>query len=312
MITGEEKECLRSLFLDAGAVAAGFAEAGETDAAEKENYSRWIAEGKHAAMSYLEKHLPLKSHPRHVLEGATTVISVAFSYAPAEFRDPSLPMIATYALGKDYHEVIKRRLRPVVTEFRRRYGGTWRICVDSAPLAERYWAMKCGIGIRGKNGSVIVKNHGSYIFLAEVLTTLEIAPDAPSEGECMGCGKCRSRCPMQAITENGTIDSRLCLSYLTIEHRGEWEKDIRSEMQRRGVGDCLFGCDVCLRVCPHNIGVKPTKIEEFQPDSDIIILSADDVRAMDETGFGKLFSSSPVRRAGLDGLRRNIGHQHKP
>lgn len=156
--------------------------------------------------------LSLKLDPRNVLENAATVISLAFSYAPERFRDDSLPVVASYAYGEDYHDVIRRRLSPPVERLRNTYGGEWRICVDSAPLAERYWALRSGIGRLGRNGSVIVDNFGSYIFLAEVMTTLPVAPDEPTEALCAGCGAlcqqlsgkgigCRRECGFKKMSE---------------------------------------------------------------------------------------------------------------
>jgi epoxyqueuosine reductase len=305
MIYGTEKEYIRHTLIKAGAVEAGFAEAAPVEEKFMHLYTSWIEEGCHSGMDYLRRHIPLKAHPRHVLEGAATVISTAFSYAPAEFRAPALPSIACYAYGSDYHDVLRRRLSPAVEEFKTRLGGEWRICIDSAPLAERYWALKCGIGINGKNGSVITKKSGGYIFLAEILTTLSVAPDKPSKEGCKECGACVKACPQSALRPDGTVDSRRCLNYLTIEHRGPWAAAEAEAMLTDAARRSLFGCDICLRVCPHNRDAAPADIPEFQMRDSIRSLDAARVAAMTQPEFSAIFKGSPIKRAKLDGLRRN-------
>ena len=299
------KEEIRAAFIAAGASAVGFARAEDVEPAAMENYKEWIAGGNHGGMDYLARHASLKSHPSHVLETVSTVISMAFSYAPSVWRDRSLPVVSCYAYGYDYHDVIRNRLSPVVDCLRERYGGDWRICIDTAPLAERYWAMKAGIGKRGKNGSVIVDNCGSYNFLAEVLTSHPVAPDAPTEGVCLGCGACVRACPQKAILKNGNIDARRCINYLTIECRGEWEKGDKEAMATDVGRRSLYGCDICQRVCPHNRDVSPTAIPGFLPLKGIMELTAEDVADMDQKKFSSFFKGSAIKRAKLAGMRRN-------
>lgn len=315
MILGKQavdKEEIRERILQAGALAAGFAEARDIDAEELRRHEQWIGEGRHAGMDYLARHLSLKGNPSSVVENAATVISVAFSYAPSAVRDDSLPAIACYALGEDYHDVIRRRLTPVTEHFKVEYGGEWRICIDSAPLPERYWAKKCGIGMQGKNGSVIVESAGSYVFLAEIVTTVRIAPDEPSRGICSQCGECSRACPQNALSEDGTIDSRRCLNYLTIEHRGPWEAEMAEAMLTEAARHTLFGCDICQKVCPHNKTVVPTDIGEFQPKPQIMNLTAEEVLAMTQPGFSAMMKGSPLKRAKLEGLRRNAANTLPP
>ena len=264
------KETLRKEILATGAVAVGFAMAEEVDSNVMESYHEWIAGGNHAGMEYLSRHELLKSHPRNVLEDAATVISIAYSYAPADWRPDWLPAIAAYAYGNDYHEVLRAKLQPLVESFNSRFGGQWRICIDSAPLAERYWAMKAGIGRKGLNGSVIVDGYGSYIFLVELLTSLRIDSDSPSEAICASCGECRRACPTGALLSDSTIECRRCLNYLTIEHHGDWDPEGMAAMQTPAGQHTLFGCDICQRVCPHNRDIPPTPIKEFHPRLGII------------------------------------------
>ncbi len=308
-----DKEEIRRLISESGAIAVGFAKAEDVDEREMERYRLWLAEGKQAGMDYLARHEVLKSNPSYVLEEASTVISVAFSYAPPQFRDPSLPMIASYAYGADYHDILKNRLAPVVANLKATFGGEWRICIDSAPLAERYWAMKAGIGIKGLNGSVIIGEAGGFAFLAEIVTTIQIPADNPSSGVCKKCGACLSACPQKALSPDGTVDSRRCLNYLTIEHRGEWTGELERNMQTPIAGNTLYGCDICLRVCPHNRNVVPTKICEFLPREEIMALSAERAASMTQQQFSSTFKGSAIKRAKLAGIHRNASNiiRHK-
>ena len=299
------KETIRAAMLQSGAVAVGFARAADIGEETMDGYRRWISNGMHAGMAYLSRHTELKRNPRSVLTDAATVISVAFSYAPSSFRRSTLPVIACYAYGKDYHDVIRGRLDEAVRKLSERLGGSWRVCIDSAPVAERYWALKSGIGRNGRNGSVIVENCGCYCFLAEILTSHPVAPDTPSEASCAGCGACVAACPTGALRHDGKIDSARCLSYLTIEHRGEWEGEMLAAMRSDAGKNCLFGCDACLRACPHNRDVEPTRIPEFIPSEEIMTLDADTVTKMTQVEFSAMFKGSPIKRAKLDGLRRN-------
>lgn len=302
------KEAVRRAFLEAGASVVGFAEARDIPDEEARRYRGWIESGKNAGMDYLARHVPLRTNPSYVLENAATVVSMTFSYAPPARRDERLPGIACYALGKDYHDVIRKRLEAAIEPLRKEYGGEWRICVDSAPMPERYWAKECGIGIQGRNGSIIVENCGCYNFLAEVLTTHQMAPDAPQRGFCEDCGACRNACPTGALSENGEIDARKCLSYLTIECRGDWTGEQLRVMDSEAGRDTLFGCDICQRVCPHNRGVAPTLIEDFHPMPGILSLGAEEVMAMTQEEFSRRFKGSAIKRAKHAGLRRNAAN----
>lgn len=299
------KDEIRAEIMKSGAIAVGFAKAADVNGEATRQYGEWIASGRHAGMEYLSRHAPLKRHPDSVMENTATVICTAFSYAPLRFRDDSLPAIACYAYGEDYHDVIRKRLSTAVGNLKEQLGGDWRICIDSAPLAERYWAMESGIGKRGKNGSIIVDRCGSWCFLAEILTSLPVAPDEAREASCIGCGECIRRCPTRALSADGTIDSAKCLNYLTIEHRGEWTGDMASAMATDAGRHTLFGCDICQRVCPHNRDVEPTGIPEFQSSQKIMELEASAVAGMTQEAFSKFFKGSPIKRAKLDGMKRN-------
>ena len=302
--TGRLREEIRRLVLESGAVAVGFARAGEISKTEQDHFSLWLGKGLHAGMGYLESHETLRKHTDNVLPGAQTVISMAFSYAPKKWRESALPDIAFYAYGKDYHDVIRKRLKPIVGILTEKYGGKWRICVDSAPLPERYWAIKAGIGIPGKNGAVIVDGAGSLCFLAEILTELEIEPDIPSAGSCEGCGKCMSVCPTGALTKDYFFDSGKCINYLTIEHRGEWNNEQKKLLGK--AGNPFFGCDRCIRICPHNRGISLTDIPEFHVSPAIENLTPEVLNNMNEGIFKDYFRDSPIKRTKFEGIKRYL------
>ena len=206
----------------AGAQKTGFAKAGPVDDDMTERFGQWLEAGNHGEMHYMANHADLRRDPRLLSEntaGANTVMVCAFSYFHHETQAPGAARFAMYAHGDDYHEVLRKRLTPVA-ELLHQEGFTCRICIDSAPVHERYWAAKSGIGFIGRNSQLIVPGMGSYFFLAEIITSAEIAPDAPCLMSCGNCGKCVKACPAGALRADGGFDARRCLSYLTIEYRG--------------------------------------------------------------------------------------------
>lgn len=300
-----DKEVVRLRILASGCVAAGFAAAGPVDEDVATRLDEWVARGENAGMEYMRRHALLKRDPGNVLPGVRTVISVAFSFNPPRRRDPYLPVIAAYAYGDDYHDVIRARLAPVVESLKNEAGGEWRICIDSAPLAERYWAVKGGIGYIGRNGMVIVDGYGSLVFLAEILSTLPFAPDAPSEKRCMECGACLKACPNHALSPEGTVDCRRCLSYLTIEHKGEWSDAMTEAMHAEAGRHTLFGCDQCLTVCPHNRSIPDTTVNEFHLRPSYSSLTKERSVMFSGEEFSSIFKGSAIKRAKLSGFLRN-------
>lgn len=301
----EMKESLRRIIIKAGALKAGFAKALPIDEGEIRLLRDFVGEGRNAGMDYLARHVELRSDPRNILPSVKTVVSCAFSYAHGIGRRADLPHISTYAWGNDYHDVIRGILNGVMKEFSDVHPVEWRVCVDSAPLPERWWALKCGIGERGLNGNVIVGGAGSLCFLAEILLSAEMEPDVPSRGHCNGCGRCVASCPSGALRRDGSLDARKCISYLTIEHRGEWDEEGKAVMAASG-GSFLFGCDRCVAVCPHNNGVPSTAVGGFEPRREILELTEADVMSLTPESFSRFFKGSPLKRAKLQGLQRNL------
>lgn len=281
----------------AGVVAWGVARAREVDAAVVLEFDSWLQRGCNAGMEYMEKYHDIRLDPRLLLDGAQSIISIAFPYpSPPEFSNLRW---ASYALGDDYHDVLRRRLQPVVSMIKEKYDAESRICVDSAPLLEKYWAVCAGVGYKGLNSQIIVPGFGARIFLAEIITTLGIEPDEPSQKKCCGCRRCIEACPGGAIIGDGTIDARKCLSYLTIE--------CRDEMLQPDVNLCgqVYGCDICLNVCPHN-NVTPPYPDEFKPRQTILSLTTETIEKMEQPTFSTIFARSPIKRTKLAGLKRNV------
>lgn len=255
----EARSLLCRLLEESGAAAFGAAEAAPVPDEEWARFEDWIARGWHAGMGYMENYPEIRRDPRLLLPGATTIISIAYNYRqPNPYRG-----VATYAIGRDYHKVLRKRLKKVVGTMKTEFGGEWRICIDSAPILERYWAQRCGVGVRSPlHGNIVVPGTGSMVFLAEILTTLPIPSFTSRRGDNIPPEPtaAASPCPTGALQEGGTVDARRCINYLTIEHRGGL-----TEEETAWVGEAVFGCDICLRACPANRGEAPEVLPEFRP-----------------------------------------------
>ncbi|MCC8038118.1 MAG: tRNA epoxyqueuosine(34) reductase QueG [Bacteroidales bacterium] len=287
------KDDIRQVALALGASRVGFARAEALPQEEVESYRRWLAEGCHGTMEYLEKYDAIRSDPRQLLPGATTVISLAFNYyLPPRVAAGS---IAMYAQGMDYHWVVKERLQRLAEMI----PGESRVCVDTAPLRERWWAQRAGVGFIGRSGMLVVPGQGTHFFLGEILTTAEFPPDEPCRVTCGTCRRCVDACPAQAICGDGTIDARRCLSYLTIEHRGDFPPgtDLHGH---------LYGCDVCADCCPHNRGAVATTIPEFHPREALLAMTDDRWQRLTSGDWRRLTRGSAMSRLSLSGIRRNI------
>lgn len=286
-----------------GAAATGVARVEQVDADAWERFVRWRESGCAADMEYLCRYDDVRRNPALLLEGARSIIVCAFSYVPDRVQPSGAPRFASYALGRDYHEVVKERMRLLAVTLTAEYGeNACRICVDTAPLLERYWAVRCGIGIQGVNGQLIVPGCGSMCVIGSLVTTLDIEPDTPASGHCARCGRCVRACPGKALKGDGTVDARKCQSYLTIEYRGD---SLPDDVE---LADRVYGCDICQDVCPHNRNLKPTEIEEFKPREALLALDRERIDTMTQEEFSRIFSHSAVKRAKLAGLKRNNGH----
>ena len=307
------EEIVREL-KERGAVAVGFSQAGEMPDEVSFAFEKWIKEGNHAGMTFLQRHIDLRRHTDNILPGAQTIISMAFSYFPDQWRK-ELPYIASYAYGNDYHKVIKSRLEKAIEKFKFLHGGEWRICVDSAPLPERYLALKSGIGKLSRNGNIYIPGYGSMCFLAEILTTIKMEREESAcfdshiniHEACNGCNACLRSCPTSALKAEGVVDSRKCLNYLTIEHRGEWSEEQKYYISAGS--NPFFGCDRCIKVCKLNIGVPTTEIEEFKKNS--IPDNLEDIRSRGEKEYKKIMGQSAMSRLKFSDFLRNLNNSKR-
>ncbi len=297
---------LRRRLKDAGVFKSGIARVEAVDAATVTGYDRWLSEGMNGEMAYLEKYHDIRSNPALLLPGARSVVSCAFNYWWGPVDSPL--RWASYALGDDYHDVVRSRLQSVADAITTETGAECRVCVDTAPILERYWAVRSGVGFIGLNQQLIIPGAGTHFFLGEIITTLDLAPDAPCTLTCGECRRCLRACPGGALRENDkapgnpasevTLDSRRCLSYLTIEYRGEFPEGTRP-------GKHIYGCDVCQEVCPHNSKAPLSDIEEFRPRPAILRLDTDAILEMRQEDFSAIFRKSAIKRTKLAGLQRN-------
>lgn len=286
---------VREWCLAAGACAVGFARAGRVDSDHLDAFDRWIERGNHATMDYMARYRELRADPRRMFPGAATVISLAFPYRPAGGYHHGL--IADYALGSDYHHALRAALFPVVAKLSESFGALSRVCVDTAPVLERYWAVTAGVGFIGLNRQLIVPGVGSGVFLAEIITTLELLPDRPCRLTCGECRRCIAACPTGALTAGG-LDARRCRSFLTIESREPLATPIPE-------GQSVYGCDTCARVCVHNRCEPPEPLEAFRPDPRLIALDRASLAKMAPGDFKRLFKGSAVSRINCKKLREN-------
>ena len=288
-----------------GFAAVGFARAGRVPDSK---FRMWIEKGCQGEMAYLERTLEKRLDPRLVLEDVRTVVSLLYPYphqAPPEPENRKSGRIARYALGRDYHLVIEKKLLRILRALRGEFPGVeGRFYVDSGPVAETYWAWQAGLGWIGRNSLLISREHGSWFFLSEILLNAAIEPGQPSPDYCRTCTACIDACPTGAITEPGTVDARKCISYLTIEHRAEIPEGLRKRL-----GNRIFGCDICQEACPWNRQV-PERIDpllEPVPRD----YSLEHLAEMTPGEFKEVFRQSPVKRTGLEGLRRNVAAARK-
>ena len=264
-------------------------------------YEAWLADGRQGDMHYLERHLALRRDPRLLLPGARTVVSLAMSYNQG--TAPTQPALAWYAQGRDYHDVLRERLETLVRQTVA--PAPYRICVDTAPILEKYWAWRCGLGWIGRHSQLVVPGRGSAFFLCEILLTTEPdhydQPYTPSPHQpCKSCRRCIEACPTGAISDNG-LDARRCLSYLTIEHRGPLPQGVSSHLQ-----PCFYGCDRCLRACPHFSSAEASPVSDFRPSPDLLSMDSSDWANLSPDRYRTLFRGSAVKRAKYEGLMRNI------
>lgn len=281
----------------------GIAKAEHMDA-EARRLEAWLHQGMHGEMQYMENHFEKRVDPTKLVPGAKSVVSLMYNYyTEQEQTDPEAPKISKYAYGEDYHFVIKRKLKDLLRFIREEIGEVNGRCfVDSAPVLERDWAKRAGVGWVGKNTLLIHPKAGSYFFLAELILDLELEPDSPMRDYCGTCTRCIDACPTEAISPQGyLVDGSKCISYLTIELRDAIPNEFQGKME-----NWMFGCDICQEVCPWNRFSKPHHEPAFEPHPDLLDMDKRDWQELTEEVFKKVFKKSAVKRTKYEGLRRNI------
>jgi epoxyqueuosine reductase len=275
----------------------------DDDARRLEN---WLQQGMHGSMQYMENNFDLRVDPTKLVPDAKSVITILYNYYPSTTQQTDAARVSYYAYGKDYHEVIRKKLREFLFELKQQIGEiNGRGFVDSAPVLERSWAQHAGLGWIGKNGNLINKQQGSFFFIATLIVDLELAPDlAFAKDYCGTCTKCIEACPTEAILPNKVINGSKCISYYTIELK-------ENEMPANAnTANWLFGCDVCQTVCPWNRFSQPNKEAAFQPLHEILHYKKEDWEALTEEKFKEIFKYSPIKRTKFSGITRNLKLLH--
>ncbi len=297
-----KKHASRLGFLACGIAKADFL---EEEAPRLEN---WLQNNYHGKMQYMENHFDKRLDPRLLVEGAKSVISLSYNYFPEEEQQEGSYKLAKYAYGEDYHHVIKNKLFELLECLREEIGEiNGRCFVDSAPVLERAWAEKAGLGWNGKHTLLIQKKQGSFFFLAELIIDLQLEYDQPfTTDHCGKCTRCIDACPTDAILPNNNLDASKCISYLTIELRDNIPSGFKNQME-----DWMFGCDICQDVCPWNRFSEPHNQPLFTPKEPLLEMNKRDWQELTEETFRKVFKKSAVKRAKFSGLTKNISYLKK-
>jgi epoxyqueuosine reductase len=269
---------------------------------EAPRLEQWLANNYHGKMAYMENWFDKRLDPRLLVDDAKTVISLLLNYYPSQVQNSEAPQISKYAYGRDYHFVIKEKLKELLHFIQENVGEVnGRAFVDSAPVLDRAWAKKSGLGWIGKNGNLINPKSGSFYFIAELIIDLELPTDAPIRDYCGTCTRCIDACPTQAIISPKVVDGSKCISYFTIELKEQIPSSYNGKFD-----NWAFGCDTCQDVCPWNRFSKPTKEKDFIPDDDRLSWTHSEWEEITEEVFKKVFKDSPLSRAGYDKLKENI------
>ena len=294
-------------FIKRKALELGFSSCGISKARflseEEEKFEKWLSNGYHGTMSYLEKNIDKRLDPRILVPESKSIISLTYNYyPPKKLINKNNFIISKYAYGRDYHKVLKKKLKKLFNNMKEKIGNIeGRVFVDSAPVHERAWAKLSGLGWIGKNSLLINKDVGSYFFIAEIICDLELEYDVPVSDRCGNCTRCIDACPTNAITQAQVIDSNKCISYLTIENKDSIPKELKNEMNQS-----IFGCDICQDICPWNRFSTPHDEKEFLPNQKLKKLRKKDWIELTEETFNRIFEGSAIKRAKYKGLKKNI------
>jgi epoxyqueuosine reductase len=301
----DPRDFIRQRALDLGFDACRFASAAEAWPAGA-RLDAFVEAGRHGEMGWMETTRERRAHPTAMWTEARSAIVLGLNYGPgqnplAELEDRSGGYISVYARGDDYHELIKGRLKTLAGQVAARLGTEVKVFVDTAPLMEKPLAERAGLGWQGKHTNLLSREHGNWLFLGVILTTAELAPDAPEAQHCGSCTACLDACPTNAFPAPFQLDARRCLSYLTIEFAGPWPVAFRA-----ATGSRIYGCDDCLAVCPWNKFASEARESRLMAREELVSPRLADLAALDDAAFRALFAKSPVKRIGRDRFVRNV------
>lgn len=269
---------------------------------EAPHLEKWLHQGMNGKMQYMENYFDMRLDPRKLMDGAKSVISLMLNYYPEEKQNTEAPKISKYAYGKDYHFVIKNKLKELLYSLNEQIGEIHgRAFVDSAPVLDRAWAAKSGLGWIGKNSMLIRPQQGSFFFLAELIVDIDLETDDPIKDYCGSCTRCVDACPTQAIIGPKVVDGSKCISYFTIELKEAMPTEMHDKLE-----GWMFGCDVCQDVCPWNRFSHPHSNEDLKPNPAILNMTKKDWKEITEEVFKKIFKTSPLQRSGYEGIKRNL------
>jgi epoxyqueuosine reductase len=302
MKSNNYKQLLKTKATELGFFYCGFSKA---DFLEEEapRLEKWLNLNYQGKMSYMANYFDKRLDPRLLVDDAKTVVSLLLNYYPEEIQNAESPKISKYAYGEDYHTVIKDKLKELIKYLKENIGEiNGRAFVDSAPVMDKVWANKSGLGWIGKNSNLIHPKEGSFFFIAELILDIEIEPDGPMKDYCGTCTRCIDACPTGAIVQPYVVDGSKCISYLTIELKDELlPNEFKGKMD-----NWMFGCDICQDVCPWNRFSKITQEQRFKPNPMLLELKSNDWKELNEEVFNQLFKHSAVKRTKFTGLQRNI------
>lgn len=301
--TGRITDLVRKKAEETGFSRCGFAPVSDVDRTVSDSFDIWLENSYNAGMDYMNNYKDKRKYPGLLVEKSKSVISLALNYYPKRFISEDKYQISRYAYGKDYHDVMKSRMS-VLLDYIKTVAGTdveARMFCDTAPVLERYWAWRAGLGWIGKNTNLIIPGMGSCFFLGEIICNVDFEYDSPMEDRCGTCRRCIDNCPTSALVADKVLDARRCLSYLTIENRGEIP-----DFAIAAMGSRIYGCDTCQNVCPWNRFSTPTDVDEFYLSDELAGMTNEKWKSLTVEDYRKLFKGSAIKRAKFEGLKRNI------
>ena len=305
-VTQIQSSQIKAEALRLGFDACGIAKAEPIRQEVAEEFREWLRQGHHASMQYMENHLEKRLNPQLLMEGVRSIVCVALNYKPSAQQNQEGYQLAAYALGRDYHDIVKEKLHQLAAYIIRQWEDeeqpvSYRAFTDSAPVMERYWAMQAGIGWIGRHHQLIIPKSGSMFFLGELFLNIPLAYDHPATSHCGNCTRCIEACPTGALSAEGPFRAERCLSYLTIENREEIPPEMKDKM-----GSTIYGCDRCQQACPWNTMGAPTREPALQPKEELMTMTREQWQHLSEEDYRRLFKGSAVKRAKYSGLMRNI------